>query len=110
MAPWAATLFPVLALLLLAALTGWGVALQRMTARLERDHPEAFATLRARSKRKAARMAVVSELQGALSKGETLPGAAERDPALARLAAREKALRQALLALSLALFAVFALG
>jgi cell division protein FtsX len=109
MPPWAETLFVALAVLALGALAAWGVALQRMTARLERDHPRAFEALRARSRRKAARMAVVSELQSALSRAEPLPHAAGDDAALLRLAAVERAARRALLVLSLAMFLVFAL-
>ncbi|MGM0585975.1 MAG: hypothetical protein ACQEUZ_15120 [Pseudomonadota bacterium] len=110
MSDWAQTLFAVLAVIALAVLAVWGVALQRMTVRLERDHPEAFAALRVRSRRKAARMAVVAELQHALSRGEPLPGSAAGDPRLARLAALERPLRHALVVLALALFFVFALG
>ncbi|MEC9434536.1 MAG: hypothetical protein VYD87_16650 [Pseudomonadota bacterium] len=93
-------LFAVAAPALLAVLAFWGVTVQAMVRRLERDHRDAYLELAARSPRLPVRMAASRELQRALGRGEPPPGSAAADPDLARLTARERTLRLALVILT----------
>lgn len=107
---WAEWLFAAAVAGLLAVVAVWGVAVQRLTRRAETAHPDWYAALRARSRKKAARLAVSSELQRALFAGEALPAAVRADPVCARWLRAEAAARRAFVPLALVGFAVFALA
>lgn len=86
---------------LLFVLALWGVVIQMMVKRLEREHRDAYLDLAARSPRLPVRMAASRELQRAMGRAETLPGTAGADPGLVRLYAREQRLRFGLVVLTL---------
>ena len=92
------------------ALTVWGVLIRNAAVHVQAAHPDWAGTLRARSKRRLARLAIVSELQSALFSGEKLPENVEKDPVFARFVERERRVRGLFVALALAAFAVYALG
>ena len=92
------------------ALAVWGWSMRAAAIHLERAHPDWFEALRARSRRRLARLAVVSELQTVLMQGEPIPEAVRADPVFARFLERERRLRGLFVPLALAAFAVYALG
>ena len=94
----------------LLALFAWGIAVQRLVVRLERRHPAWFETLRARSRRRARRLAAGAELQGVLFRGDPIPEDVLADPVAARLIALERRLRGLFVPLALTGFLIFALA
>ena len=107
---WAEWLFAAAVAGLLAVVAVWGVAVQRLTRRIETAHPDWAEALRGRSRKKAARLALSSEVQRALFAGEAPPPAVLADPVCARWLRAEASARKAFVPLALVGFGVFALA
>ncbi len=107
---WLQTLFLGLLAIGFMVLSVWGLTVRSLAIHLQAQHADWAETLRSRSRRRVARLAVVSELQTALATDEEIPQAVRDDARAATLIAREAGTRRLFVPIALAAFGVYVLG
>ncbi len=107
---WLQTLFLGLLAIGFVVLAVWGWAVRSLAIHIQTHHPEWAGTLQARSRRRVARLAIVSEIQAALATSEEIPQDVRDDPRAATLIAREAGTRRLFVPIAILAFAVYVLG